>query len=236
VNTIAVLRADPDLGAGLPESERAAAISSCVAAALEIPRGGWDAAAVDQDEGPAGFGLLLLSGILCRRVVQGKCYGAELLGPGELMRPWEVVGEWSTIPTDPSWTVLEPAQVALLDADFARLAAPFPAVAEALVRRALLRSRYLAILLAIVAERRIETRLAMLFWHLADRFGRMRGEWIEVPVPLTHGLLAELLAARRPSISTALSRLAEEKVLRRDGSGWRLRGPAPPEYEALRAG
>jgi CRP/FNR family cyclic AMP-dependent transcriptional regulator len=237
VTSVAVLRLDPDLGAGLPAGERASAAASCTARALEIPRGSWDASSAGAAaEGPSGFGLLALSGIFCRRVVQGRRYGAELIGPGDLMRPWDLVGDWSTIPTEPSWTVLEPSRVALLDATFARRAAPFPAIAEALTKRALLRSRYLAILIAIISERRIETRLTMLFWHLADRFGRMRGEWVEVPVPLTHSLLAELVAARRPSVSSALSRLDEQGVLRRTGSGWSLSGSAPAEYQALQLG
>jgi len=235
VAAVAVLRLDPDLGAGLPESERAAAAESCVARGLEIPRGDWDAAETRQSDGsPAGFGLLALSGILCRRVVQGRHYGAELVGPGDLMRPWDQIGGWSTIPTEPSWTVLQPARVAVLDTAFVRRAAPFPAIAEALTRRALQRSRYLAVLIAIVGQRRIETRLTMLFWHLADRFGRMRGEWIEVPVPLTHGLIAELVAARRPSVSSALSRLDEQGILTRSGNCWQLRGSVPAEFEALR--
>ena len=232
-----MLQLDPDLGANLRDDERDAAVRACTARALEIPPGAWDHSfdAPQRADQPAGFGLLVLSGMFCRRIAQGCQFGAELIGPGELMRPWDMVGEWATIPTEPSWTVLEPARIAVLDGAFARLAAPFPVIAEALMRRTLLRSRYLAILIAIVAQRRIETRLTMLFWHLADRFGRMRGTWIEVPVPLTHGLLAELVAARRPSVSTALARLDQEGVLRRQGSGWRLRGSGPPGYEAMRA-
>jgi CRP/FNR family cyclic AMP-dependent transcriptional regulator len=51
-----------------------------------------------------------------------------------------------------------------------------------------------------------------------------------VPVPLTHSLLSELVAARRPSVTTALSGLQERGVLRREGSGWLLRGPTPTAY------
>jgi CRP/FNR family transcriptional regulator, cyclic AMP receptor protein len=235
VKTVPVLQLDPDLGAAVPESRRAAAIRSCGARALELPRGTWDVGP-DGEQGisTSGFGLLVLSGVLCRRVVQSERYGAELIGPGDLMRPWDLIGEWSTIPTGSSWTVIEAARVAVLDADFSRRAAPFPGVAETLVRRALMRSRYLAILVAIVSQRRIETRLTMLFWHLADRLGHVHGEWVEIPVPLTHSLLGELVAARRPSVTTALSRLYDRGVLIRDPHGWRLSGSVPPEYHAIR--
>ncbi len=232
MTTVSVLRQDPDLGAAVAESRRELAARSCVANVLDIPRGEWKAE--EMTPAGSGFGLLVLSGVLCRRVVQSERYGAELIGPGDLMRPWDRIGEWSTIPTESSWTAIEPARVAVLDAEFTRRAAPFPEIAVTLVRRGLLRSRYLAILIAIINQRRIETRLNMLFWHLADRFGQVRGEWVHVPVPLTHSLLGELVAARRPSVTTALSRLQERGVVVRDRQGWRLSGPAPPEFHALR--
>lgn len=227
---------DPDLGAGIDPGRRALAERACVARTLEIPRGPWDADVVSGEDNRSGFGLLVVSGILCRRVVQSECHGAELIGPGDLLRPWDRVGEWATIPTESSWLVIERARVAILDGEFARRATPFPQIAPALIRRGLLRSRYLAILIAIIGQRRVETRLTMLFWHLADRFGQVRGEWVSVPVPLTHSLLSELVAARRPSVTTALSGLQERGVLRREGSGWLLRGPAPTAIQLRGAG
>jgi CRP/FNR family transcriptional regulator, cyclic AMP receptor protein len=224
---VPVLRVDPDLGAGIDQGRRAFAERACIARTLEIPRGVWDADVVSGEENRSGFGLLVVSGVLCRRVVQNECQGAELIGPGDLLRPWDRVGEWASIPTESSWLVMERARVAILDGEFMRLATPFPQIALNLIRRSLLRSRYLALLIAIIGQRRVETRLTMLFWHLADRFGQVRGEWISVPVPLTHSLLSELVAARRPSVTTALSGLQERGVLRRDGPGWLLRGPSP---------
>jgi len=223
VETVALLRLDPDLGAGIDARRWDLAERACLARTLEIPTGAWEADTV----AGSGFGLLVVSGILSRRVVQGECRGAELVGPGDLLRPWDRLGDWASIPTESSWLVIEPARVAVLDGDFARRAAQFPEIALALIRRGLLRARYLATLIAIIGQRRVESRLNLLFWHLADRFGQMRGEWASVPVPLTHRLLSELVAARRPSVTTALTRLQERGVLRRDGRGWLVRGPAP---------
>lgn len=229
--TVPVLKFDPDLGAGLDQRQRAIAERTCLARTLEIPRGAWnvDAAVTELDH--AGHGLLVVSGILCRRIAQNECHGAELVGPGDLLRPLDQIGEWTTIPTESSWMAIEDVRVAVLDERFARRAAAFPEIATGLIQRGLLRSRYLAILIAIIGQRRVETRLHMLFWHLADRFGQVRGDTVHVPVPLTHGLLAELVAARRPSVTTALSRLREEGVLERNGSGWLLRGPVPAELD-----
>lgn len=236
MTTVPVLRLDPDLGAGIDSSKRETAERTCRARVFEAEAGAWDAKEAVKGQDRTGFGLLVLSGTLCRRVTQGTLRGAELLGPGDLLRPWDRVGEWSSIPAEADWVVIDNARLAILDADFSRLAAPFPEIAVALTRRSLLRSRYLAILVAIVNQRTIETRLNMLFWHLADRFGYVRGEWVDIPVPLTHGLLSELVAARRPSVSTALSRLRDRGVLVRGDEGWALRGTAPAGFEVLRDG
>ncbi|HVY76954.1 MAG TPA: Crp/Fnr family transcriptional regulator [Solirubrobacterales bacterium] len=224
---VPVLRLDPDLGAEIETPKRALAERACLASVHELPQGEWRAE-VGVDGERSGFGLLVLSGALCRRVEHRERSGAELVGPGDLLRPWDDrIGEAASIPTDSSWAVVDPARLALLDAVFARRAAPFPEIAIGLSRRALLRVRHISVLTAIAGQRRIETRLNMLFWHLADRFGRVRGDWVDVPLPLTHNQLAELVAARRPSVTTALGRLDEKGVLHRSEDGWLLRGPAP---------
>jgi CRP/FNR family transcriptional regulator, cyclic AMP receptor protein len=218
---VRVLQLDPDLGSGIPAERLQQADRACRAGTLEVRTGTWDpeaGSAVAED----GYGLLVISGLFCRRVVQGQRYGAELLGPGDLLRPWDRIGEWSSIPVESTWLVIEDARLAILDREFAGRSAAFPEIGVALIRRGLMRSRYLAIMFAIVSERRVETRLTMLFWHLADRFGRMRGDWIEIPVPLTHRILSELVAARRPSVSTALTKLQEHEVLLRTAAGWQL--------------
>jgi CRP-like cAMP-binding protein len=231
--TVSVLRLDPDLGAAIAAGRREIAARSCAAEVIDVPRGDWDTGGAGRING-SGFGLLVLSGVLCRRVVQGRRCGAELIGPGDLLRPRDRIGEWSSIPAEASWQAVDRARLAILDAGFARRAAPFPEISMTLIRRGLLRSRYLAILIAIVSQPKVEVRLQMLFWHLADRFGHTRGESVVVPVSLTHSLLGELIAVRRPSVTTALSRLQERGILVRENGDWLLRGPVPAEFERLR--
>jgi CRP/FNR family transcriptional regulator, cyclic AMP receptor protein len=227
VRTVSIPKVDPDLAAQVPARRRLLAARACQARVEEIPQGEWSGQVEGIDS--TGLGLLVLSGVLCRRVGQGDSYGAELVGPGDLLRPWEHVGTWSSIPTEATWTAIETSELAVLDADFARRASRFPQIGSQLTGRALIRSRYLAIMLAIISQRKIETRLTMLFWHLADRFGQVRGEWVEVPIPLTHSILGELVAARRPSVSTALSCLQDRGTVVREDRGWRLQGTVPPE-------
>jgi CRP-like cAMP-binding protein len=83
--------------------------------------------------------------------------------------------------------------------------------------------------MAIVHHARVDVRLRMLFWHLASRFGRVRGDGVFVPLRLTHALLAELVAARRPTVTSALSALAKEGSVRSLDDGWLLSGDPPGE-------
>jgi hypothetical protein len=231
---VEVLARDPELALGLPDAELEEARRACGARTVTIARGDWDMGGLYRR--PDGFGLFLLSGFVVRRVGRAGRFGAELLGPGDLLRPWQTVGGFATRPFEPVWSVAVPAEVALLDAAFARRAAPYPTVAVQLVDRATLRSRHLVLALAIVQQPRVDRRLHWLFWHLADRWGRTGPEGVRVEVPLTHSLLGELVAARRPSVTTALSGLAAEGKVERDGGAWLLRGGPPVDYADLVAG
>jgi CRP/FNR family cyclic AMP-dependent transcriptional regulator len=187
--------------------------------------------------GSSGIGLLLLDGLVVRRVGQTGRYGAELLGPGDLMRPWQHDGEDVTLPFDTSFRVIEQALLALLDLRFAVRAAPYPEVGSALIGRAMQRSRTLVVNMAIAHYPRIDRRLLMLMWHMADRWGRVTPDGIRIPLRLTHQLLADLVASRRPSVTSALQQLTHEGHISKHGDAWLLHGEPPVElYEVERAG
>jgi hypothetical protein len=226
---VEILLRDPDLAAGIEPARLEAANQACRARTAKIAKGTWNPHELFPR--PDGFGLLQLSGFVVRRVGRAGRFGAELLGPGDLLRPWQTVGAIATLPFEPLWSVVGTTEVALLDGAFARRVTPFPAIAVALVDRATLRSRHLALTMAILQQARVDARLHWLFWQLADRWGRTTREGVTVELPLTHALLAELVAARRPSVTTALSGLAAAgKVRRRDGGSWLLRGGPSPEF------
>ncbi len=231
MSAVRLLAEDPDLGANLEPSRRILAERACLARAQALRVGPWEP--MSEPGAQRGFGLLVLSGVLCRRVGQSEHYGAELIGPGDLLRPWERITDWASVPRATSWNVITSARIAILDEDFSRRAAAFPELSSSLIGRALLRSRYLALLIAIVSERKVETRLHMLFWHLADRFGHLRDGSVRIEVPLTHALLSELIAARRPSVTKALVALRDEGLLTREDGVWILQGAPPGEYQRL---
>jgi CRP/FNR family cyclic AMP-dependent transcriptional regulator len=175
------------------------------------------------------IGLLVLQGLLIRRVgIEGR-YGAELLGQGDILRPWQQEDAEPARPYITGWRVLEPAQLAMLDGRVAHRFARFPQLTGQLVARTLERSRTLAVNMAIVHQPRVDVRLHMLFWHLARRWGHISSAGVVVPLRLTHSVLADLVAARRPTVSTSLSELAERQLVRTAGEQWLLAGDPPVE-------
>ena len=92
-----------------------------------------------------------------------------------------------------------------------------------LISRAVRRSHSLAVLLAASSLLRVEDRLAVVLWHLADRWGRVTPEGVRLQLPLTHELLGELIGAQRATVTTALTQLSESgSVVRNPDGSWLL--------------
>jgi CRP-like cAMP-binding protein len=224
---IRLLEAQPDLAEGLSPEDEAEARRHVVALLDSLDTGPWEPAdsyALD----PAFMGLLLVDGMLSRDVELGGRRCSELLGPGDLLRPWDYdEGYAASVPAESAWTVLEPTRVAVLDGRFARVACRYPELVAKLIGRTLRRSRWLAILLTISSMPRVDARVQALFWHLADRWGRVTLDGVVVPVRLTHDMIGRLVGAHRPSVTTALSELSRANRIARLPHGWLLRGDPP---------
>ena len=123
--------------------------------------------------------------------------------------------------------------MAVLDETTAGVMAGYPQLTGALVGRALDRSRSLAVNMAIIHQARVNIRLLMLLWHLADRWGRVRSEGVVLPLNLTHSVLADLVAARRPTVTSSLTELARQERVEPQTRGWLLRGEPPGELLEL---
>jgi CRP/FNR family transcriptional regulator, cyclic AMP receptor protein len=115
-------------------------------------------------------------------------------------------------------------RIAILDRAFAARAAPFPEVATAISGRAMRRVRNLAVEMAIVHYPEVRRRLLLVLWHLADRWGQVTPDDVRIPLRLRHQLLADLVGARRPSVTSALTQLTNEGLVRRDQRGLVLVG------------
>jgi CRP/FNR family transcriptional regulator, cyclic AMP receptor protein len=219
------LQEDSELAEAIDPGHRAAAVGALAARELDIPAGVWagDPLVID-----GGVGLLVLEGVLIRRLGINGRFSAELLGEGDILRS---VGEEELSPLQMSsgWLILEPARLAVLDERFARQLVAFPRLAGRLFGRSVLRTRQLAVNMAIVHQARVDVRLHMLLWHLAGRWGRVRADGVLVPLRLTHAILADLVAARRPTVTSALTELGREGLVQSVQEGWLLSGDPPGE-------
>ncbi|HET9721075.1 MAG TPA: Crp/Fnr family transcriptional regulator, partial [Solirubrobacteraceae bacterium] len=156
-----------------------------------------------------------------------------LLGEGDLIVPWHP-GAPSSLSATTAWRVVEPACVAVLDRRVAQRMGRYPELTGRLVGRAVDRSRNLAVNMAIVHHARIDVRLHMLLWLLADRWGRVGRDGVMLRMRLTHTDLADLVAARRPSVTTAMSELVKRDLVEIIEDGWKLCGPPPGELLEVR--
>jgi CRP/FNR family transcriptional regulator, cyclic AMP receptor protein len=232
-NLCRVLLLDPDLARGLHGRRLERAQQECIAIEAIVDEGVWTPEGMEGEAARGGIGLLILDGLLVRRVGAEGRYGAELLGPGDLLRPWEHDGEDATLPFEASFHVNERLKLAVLDLKATARMAPYPEVVGALVGRAMQRARHFAVTMAIAHYPRIDRRLLLLLWHMADRWGRVTSEGIRIPLRLTHTLLADLVASRRPSVTTGLAQLEHEGYLTRHDNVIVLRGEPPTDLDAI---
>jgi CRP/FNR family transcriptional regulator, cyclic AMP receptor protein len=234
---VRLLDADPDLGALLSDPRRERAERELVVRTCQLPVGRWEVSRLAR--AAAGHvGLLILDGVLSRELVVADRVSAELLGPGDLVRPWQPASPAGLLPVDTVWVVLSPATAAVLGRRFAAEVARYPEVTATLFERLSEHAMRLATAQAISQLPCVDRRLKALFWHLAERWGRVTTHGVIVRLPLTHRILGQLVGARRNTVSTALSELAErEELVRRTDGSWLLRGEAdePWAREAARA-
>jgi CRP/FNR family transcriptional regulator, cyclic AMP receptor protein len=226
---ISIVDADPDLADLLSEGELARARREALARVQRLSPGQWNAAEAHE---PAEHhrGFLVVDGLLSRTVnVLGR-HCVELVGHGDVMRPWSWDEVGSHVRAEVGWTVLEPTSLAVLDHAFVLRIVPWPQLGLELFNRGTRRAHHLAVALAIAHHQRVDDRLRLTLWHLAERWGRVTPDGIVVPLPLSHQRLADLVGAQRQSVTTALGELTRDgSISRRDEGHWVLHGEPPEE-------
>jgi CRP/FNR family cyclic AMP-dependent transcriptional regulator len=226
---ISIVDADPEMGDLLPASDRERARRETRTAVRRLSTGDWDVAAAEEpDSHHRGF--LIVDGLISREVeVLGRrC--VELIGPGDVIRPWSWDDEGSHVHAEVGWVVLEPARLAVLDHRLVVRMNPWPQLGLELFNRGTRRAHALAVSLAIAHHQRVDDRLLLTLWHLAERWGRVLPDGIAVPLPLSHQRLADLIGAHRPAVTRALGELKERgDISRRDDRTWMLHRSPPEE-------
>lgn len=214
---------DADLLRLLSPDRQSSARRELAVRVVALPRGRWpiDGVAVD----PRHLGFLVVDGVLGRELVADDVTSIELLGPGDVVRPWDEAAHSELLQAVVRWSALAPTRLAILDRHVAVRLAPYPEIHAALLERCAWRARRLAVLQTISQLNRVDRRVLTLLWHLAERWGRVTADGVVVPLALSHGVLGQLVGARRPTVSTALGKLAGAgEIVRGDAGTWLLTG------------
>ena len=225
VDAVRVFDEEPDLLDGIDERGAELLRRRAAAPRVWVDSGPWSPPAADDRFG-ASLGLLVIEGLMIRTVELEGHRCPELVGAGDVLRPWDEVDGSVSYAT--SWTALERTSLAVLDEQFTAIVCRWPSIMVQLLSRSTQRSRSLAFHFAIAHVRHAELRLHMLFWHLADRWGRMTPRGVHLPLRLTHEIIAQLACMRRPTASSAVNQLARSGELARQPDGtWLLTGSPP---------
>jgi CRP/FNR family transcriptional regulator, cyclic AMP receptor protein len=220
---IQLLEFDPELAEGLTAEERTIAARALPVPVAGLRKGPWRPNGGPPDPGQLGY--LIVGGLLVRRIEVGQGSSIELLGEGELLRPWQ---EDTSSFCRSSWEVVEPTSLARLGAELSPSLSRWPVLISNLFARGIRRSRALAADVAAANIIGLEERLLTALWQLAETWGETRADGVHLSIRLPHRLLAELVGARRPSITTALTELKRSDRLGCGANGhWVLRGDPP---------
>lgn len=222
-----LLRLDPDLAQLLTPERLVQAQLDLRVNVLAVEAGGWDPRHAGAPC-PADIGVLVLSGVIMRELCVHETPSGELFGPGDIIR---AIPSASTELLERSvrWDVLERASVASMDRGIGHLLRRYPEVMAVVLDRLNARAERLAVTQAISQITGVHTRVEALLWHLAERWGRVGADGVIMPLRLSHRMIGSLVGARRPTVSTAIARLADDgRVARRFDGTWLLCAGAPP--------
>jgi len=208
---------DPGLLEALDPATAAAMREVGVAPSLVVDRGRWVPPSGVASE--QAVGLLVLGGVFTRCVEVDGTACPELLGEGDLLQPWADAGGEHPV----HWRVLERTTFAVLDRRFLEVVRRWPGIVSTLLARTVQRSEWMAVQMTIPQLRRADERLRLLFRHLAGRWGRVTPTGIVLTLPLTNQLISEIVCLRRPTVSTTMTRMAQDgEIVRQPGGRFLL--------------
>jgi CRP-like cAMP-binding protein len=150
----------------------------------------------------AGLGTLVVDGFLLRRFTILGRRSSDLIGPGDLIGTDETVAFGSGLQR-PSWEGLASGYGVVLDSEAAGLLRLAPYAFAELAQRFAARTSSLSFLLAGRRVRASDRLLAALC-HLARRWGKPVDSGLVMPLPLSHQLLADLIAVERQTVTALL--------------------------------
>jgi CRP-like cAMP-binding protein len=229
--TVRVLEADPELALRVPPAHVSEARQRLVAPMRTLSVGFCEVPAGDE---PMHLGYLVLDGVVARDVVLAGHVSTELLGEGDVLQSQVDQRDDALIHVRTYWHMLTPVRIAALDSEFARALVHWPQVTATILERTNRRLLKMAIHQALLQLSPVETRLLVMFWYLAERWGRVTPDGIVLPLALTHQVLGQLVGCQRASVTTALKAVTSSGLVERLGHGsWLLHGEPPDELSHL---
>ena len=167
------------------------------------------------------FAFLILRGSLIDQTEVATRRMIAFLSSGDLLTPF--TPRLDTVRGRVTLRATDDVLLAALDQRFIHAAAIWPRLMMIVQRRLCEQQHRIALHGAICQLPRVDQRILALMWLLADRIGKVTGEGVMLTQPFNHKTLAELVGARRPTVSLAVKLLRERDHLRRRPDGtWLL--------------
>lgn len=216
--TVRLLDVEPSLARGIERRELDDAREKMVAEVRRIEPGIWEDAR-KKPSSPLFLGYLILEGAFTREVVVSNRPSIELLGPGDLLRPWVMPRELEIMHVSDEWTLLSTGHVAVISEELHEQARRFPSILTVLMDRVVARARWLGFHVALCQLPRIDHRLLLTFRYVAERWGVKEANGVKIPFRLSHRSLSALIGARRPKVTAAVGALAEKGLIEQAPDG-----------------
>jgi CRP/FNR family transcriptional regulator, cyclic AMP receptor protein len=209
---VTLLQTFPDLQRVVPQHDRRLADR-----ALTVPTRSFQTGPLIASASAVGvreFAWIVQSGLMLRRTFAGERSVVEIIGPGDLVDLTHDEDDASS-GSRTSLVAHELTNVAVLDDRFRLAARRWPGLHDVIHEHQARQHRRTCRHLAVLALPRVEDRVVAVMCDLAERWGRVTPAGVRLDLTLTHSLLGELVASRRPTVSLALAELASQGVLSR---------------------
>jgi CRP-like cAMP-binding protein len=181
------------------------------------------------------FSAIVLDGMLLQSLRLGEHAGLRLIGPGDMLSLTETPA--SMLVLESTCRVTSPSRIALLGREMLLACRRWPWLIAGLHARMAEQSERLTTQLMICQLPRVDDRLLSMMWLLAESWGQVTSGGTVLPLELTHSALGGLIGARRPTVTLALSELAERGAVVRQADGWLLleepKSPRRAEADAI---
>jgi hypothetical protein len=211
-----LLEVEPDLAAFLSIEDRRSAASVSVPVTV-LPRGRLELDALLQDAG--AFGAMVVDGMVLSRLTVAGRRALRLAGPGDVMA---LAGSSRTDALRVDREVATETRLAMFDDHLLVAIRRWPRLVTGLHVRLGEQQERLAAQLVICQMPRVEDRVLAMMWLLAETWGRVKSSGTSLPLMLTHGLLGEMIGARRSTVTLAVTHLVERGSVMRQDRGWLL--------------